>query len=111
MRSSPSTISPPAAVSASRTFSTITGHHSWCATSSPKPASSQTCSRAPAPLSTSLYGASKLACEGFIAAYADGFGLNATVYRFVSILGPAYWHGHVRDFVDQLIEHPDHLHI
>ncbi len=66
---------------------------------------------APFPVQTSLYGASKLACEGFIAAYAEGFGLNATVYRFVSILGQAYWHGHVRDFVDQLIEHPDHLHI
>ena len=66
---------------------------------------------APFPVQTSLYGASKLACEGFIAAYAEGFGINATVYRFVSILGRAYWHGHVRDFVDQLIEHPDHLHI
>ncbi|HMF03351.1 MAG TPA: NAD-dependent epimerase/dehydratase family protein [Acidimicrobiia bacterium] len=66
---------------------------------------------APFPVQTSLYGASKLACEGFVAAYTEGFGINATVYRFVSILGRAYWHGHVRDFVDQLIEHPDHLHI
>jgi UDP-glucose 4-epimerase len=66
---------------------------------------------APFPVQTSLYGASKLACEGFIAAYAEGFGVHASVYRFVSILGQAYWHGHVRDFVDQLLEHPDHLHI
>ena len=66
---------------------------------------------APFPVQTSLYGASKLGCEGFIAAYAEGFGVNATVYRFVSILGRAYWHGHVRDFVDQLVDHPDHLHI
>ena len=66
---------------------------------------------APFPVQTSLYGASKLAGEAFIAAYADGFGVNATVYRFVSILGRAYWHGHVRDFVDQLTEHADYLHI
>ena len=66
---------------------------------------------APFPVQTSLYGASKLAAEGFIAAYAEGFGLDATVYRFVSILGRAYSHGHVRDFVDQLVAHPDHLHI
>jgi UDP-glucose 4-epimerase len=66
---------------------------------------------APFPVQTSLYGASKLAGEGFIAAYAEGFGVNATVYRFVSILGCAYSHGHVRDFVDQLLAHPDHLHI
>src|SRR5262249_16730206 len=39
---------------------------------------------APFPRQTSLYGASKAAAEGFIAAYAEGFGLNATVYRFVS---------------------------
>jgi UDP-glucose 4-epimerase len=66
---------------------------------------------APFPRQTSLYGASKLAAEGFIAAYVEGYGLNATVYRFVSILGHAYAHGHVRDFVDQLVAHPDELHI
>jgi UDP-glucose 4-epimerase len=66
---------------------------------------------APFPRQTSLYGASKLAAEGLIAAYVEGYGLNATVYRFVSILGRAYSHGHVRDFVAQLLAHPEHLHI
>jgi UDP-glucose 4-epimerase len=66
---------------------------------------------APFPRQTSLYGASKLAAEGFIAAYVEGYGLNATIYRFVSILGRGYAHGHVRDFVDQLVEHPGELHI
>jgi UDP-glucose 4-epimerase len=66
---------------------------------------------APFPRQTSLYGASKIAAEGFIAAYVEGYGLNATVYRFVSILGRAYAHGHVRDFVDQLVAHPGELHI
>ena len=53
---------------------------------------------APMPRQTSLYGASKLAAEGFIAAYAEGFGLRARICRFVSILGPRYSHGHVFDF-------------
>src|SRR6266511_2814737 len=42
----------------------------------------------------------------------DAFrGADVTVYRFVSILGRAYAHGHVIDFVDQLVTHPDELHI
>lgn len=66
---------------------------------------------APFPQQTSLYGASKLAAEGYVAAYVEGYGLNATVYRFVSILGRDYSHGHVIDFVAQLVDHPDELHI
>src|SRR5262249_37413226 len=66
---------------------------------------------APFPCQTSLYGASKLAAEGFIAAYVEGFGISASVYRFVSVLGRHYTHGHVLDFVAQLLAHPDSLHI
>lgn len=54
------------------------------------------------PVQTSLYGASKLAAEGLVAAYAEGAGLSATVFRFVSIMGPRYTHGHVVDFLRQL---------
>jgi UDP-glucose 4-epimerase len=64
---------------------------------------------APFPVQTSLYGASKLAAEGLIAAYAEGFGIQAYVFRFVSILGERYTHGHVFDFYRQLLEHPDEL--
>jgi UDP-glucose 4-epimerase len=53
---------------------------------------------APFPLQTSLYGASKLAGEGMIGAYAHGFGFTGVVLRFVSILGERYTHGHVYDF-------------
>jgi UDP-glucose 4-epimerase len=60
---------------------------------------------------TSLYGASKLAAEGLIEAYAEGFGLRAWIFRFVSILGPRYSHGHVFDFFKQLREHPDELYV
>ncbi len=64
---------------------------------------------APFPIQTSLYGASKVACEGLIAAYAESFGIQAWIFRFVSILGPRYTHGHVYDFYKQLIKHPKKL--
>lgn len=57
---------------------------------------------APFPVQTSLYGASKLAGEGLISDYCAGFGIDAVVLRFVSILGPRYTHGHVFDFYRQL---------
>lgn len=66
---------------------------------------------APFPIQTSLYGASKLACEGLLAAYAEGFGYTAYIFRFVSILGERYTHGHVFDFCKKLKDDPNHLHI
>ena len=53
-------------------------------------------------MQTSLYGASKLAGEGLIAAYCEGFGFQGYIFRFVSILGERYTHGHVFDFYKQL---------
>jgi len=64
---------------------------------------------APFPIQTSLYGASKLAGEGLIAAYCEGFGFQAHIFRFVSILGDRYTHGHVFDFVGQLKRSPNRL--
>lgn len=61
------------------------------------------------PVQTSLYGASKLAGEGMIQAHAEGFGIHAYIFRFVSILGPRYTHGHVYDFYAQLQQHPEFL--
>ena len=52
----------------------------------------------PFPIQTSLYGASKVAWEGLIQAYCEGFGLEGYIFRFVSILGERYTHGHVFDF-------------
>lgn len=65
----------------------------------------------PFPVQTSLYGASKLAAEGLIQAYCEGFPVQGYIFRFVSILGERYTHGHVFDFLKQLRAHPDHLHI
>lgn len=66
---------------------------------------------APFPIQTSLYGSSKLAAEGLIEAYCEGFGFQAYIFRFVSILGERYSHGHVIDFYRQLRAHPDRLHV
>ena len=64
---------------------------------------------APFPLQTSLYAASKISAEAFIEAYCEGFDLQAYIFRFVSILGERYTHGHVFDFYKQLQVHPDYL--
>lgn len=64
---------------------------------------------APFPIQTSLYGASKLACEGLISAYCEGFGFSAHIFRFVSILGERYTHGHIYDFYNQLLGDPTRL--
>lgn len=66
---------------------------------------------APMPVQTSLYGASKLAGEGMISAYAEGYGMRARIFRFVSILGPRYTHGHIFDFYRQLMENPKTLRV
>jgi UDP-glucose 4-epimerase len=64
------------------------------------------------PIQTSLYGASKTAGEGLLAAYAEGGQIDeAYIFRFVSILGERYTHGHVFDFYKQLADHPDYLRV
>jgi UDP-glucose 4-epimerase len=66
---------------------------------------------APFPVQTSLYGASKLAGEALIQAYCEGFGFQGYIFRFVSILGERYTHGHVFDFYRKLRDNPDQLYI
>ena len=61
---------------------------------------------APFPIQTSLYGASKVAGEGLIGAYCAAFGLQAFIFRLVSILGERYTHGHIADFYRQLRRDP-----
>jgi len=63
----------------------------------------------PFPIQTSLYGASKAAGEGLISAYCEGFDFQAFIFRFVSILGERYTHGHVFDFYRKLKTDPSKL--
>ena len=60
----------------------------------------------PFPVQTSLYGASKLAGEGLIEAYCAGYGMQGYIFRFVSILGERYTHGHVFDFYRKVLSNP-----
>jgi len=66
---------------------------------------------APFPIQTSLYGASKLAGEGLIQAYCEGYDFQGYIFRFVSILGERYSHGHVFDFYRGLLQNPEELSI
>ena len=61
------------------------------------------------PVQTSLYSSSKVAGEGLISSYCEGYKFEGYIFRFVSILGERYTHGHIFDFYKQLLEHPDHL--
>lgn len=63
------------------------------------------------PIQTSLYGASKMAAEGLIQAYCEGFGFQSHIFRFVSIMGERYTHGHVYDFCRQVFKNPEKLHV
>jgi UDP-glucose 4-epimerase len=63
----------------------------------------------PFPIQTSLYAASKVAGEGLIQSYCEGYGFEGYIFRFVSILGERYTHGHVLDFYKQLLAHPGQL--
>ena len=66
---------------------------------------------APFPIQTSLYATSKVAGEGMIQSYCEGYGFQSWIFRFVSILGERYSHGHVYDFYQQLIKDPNNLRV
>jgi UDP-glucose 4-epimerase len=77
-----------------------------------EPAMIPTPELAPMPVQTSLYAASKVAGEAMISAMAEGGVLDEVyIFRFVSILGERYTHGHVYDFYKQLANHPERLNV
>jgi UDP-glucose 4-epimerase len=59
----------------------------------------------------SLYGASKLASEALLSAYAGCFGLHATIFRYANIIGPTMTHGVIFDFFEKLRATPDRLEV
>ncbi len=63
------------------------------------------------PVQTSLYGASKLASEGLIQSYCEGFNFHSWIFRFVGVLGERYNHGHLYDFYKKLKKNPKELEI
>jgi UDP-glucose 4-epimerase len=61
------------------------------------------------PIST--YGASKLACEGLIAAYCHMFELTGCAFRFANVVGPRQTHGVGYDFIRRLKADPTRLRV
>lgn len=57
-------------------------------------------------LPTSLYGASKAACENYIAAYTNYYDWSSYIFRFVSWTGERYTHGIVVDLMKKLKNNP-----
>lgn len=53
-------------------------------------------------LPISLYGASKLACEGLITAFCHNFDIQAWIYRFGNVVGKNGTHGAIVDFIKKL---------
>ncbi len=59
----------------------------------------------------SLYGASKLACESLLSAYAHTYGMQAIVFRMANVVGGRSGHGVVHDLVAKLLRNPKRLEI
>ena len=59
----------------------------------------------------SLYGASKLACEGLVSAYANSFDMQAWIFRFANIIGRRATHGVIIDFIAKLKNNSDEMEI
>jgi len=59
----------------------------------------------------SLYGASKLACEGLITAFCHLFSMQAWIFRFCNVVGPRATHGVIFDLINKLKRNPQELEI
>ncbi len=62
-------------------------------------------------LPQSLYGASKLASEGLVSAYAHCYGIRGFIFRFANIIGPTMTHGVIFDFFEKLRKNPRELEV
>jgi|YelNatPaOPRAMG01_1025707.scaffolds.fasta_scaffold01541_4 UDP-glucose 4-epimerase len=59
----------------------------------------------------SVYGASKLACEALIMAYASSYGFRALIYRLANVVGNRGKHGVIVDFIRKLRGNPNELEV
>lgn len=63
------------------------------------------------PVQTSLYGASKLACEAYAEAYTELAPLKFWAFRFANVVGERCRKGVIWDFVHKLLKNPYELEI
>ncbi|MDP7983000.1 MAG: NAD-dependent epimerase/dehydratase family protein [Conexivisphaerales archaeon] len=59
----------------------------------------------------SIYGATKLASEAMISAYANSYGFRAVILRLANIVGSRSRHGVIHDFIRKLRANPDALEV
>ena len=59
----------------------------------------------------SVYGASKLASEALVTAYAHSFNKNVVILRLANIVGPRSQHGVIHDFISKIKSNPHELEI
>lgn len=59
----------------------------------------------------SVYGASKLACEGMLSSYAASYGFDAVSLRLANAIGPGATHGVIFDLVEKLKRNPKSLEV
>ena len=53
-------------------------------------------------LPISIYGGTKLACEGLISSYCNNYGIKGTIVRFANVVGSRARHGVIWDFIQKL---------
>ncbi len=53
-------------------------------------------------LPISIYGGTKLACEGLISSYCNNYGIKGTIVRFANVVGSRARHGVIWDFIEKL---------
>jgi len=58
---------------------------------------------------TSLYGATKAACETYIHSYASYYGMKSYIFRFVSFIGERYTHGIIVDVLKKIKKNPKEI--
>lgn len=63
------------------------------------------------PVQTSLYGASKLACEAYVEAYTEFASIRFWAFRFANVIGERCRRGVIWDFVRKLLKNPSELEI
>jgi UDP-glucose 4-epimerase len=63
------------------------------------------------PVQTSLYGASKLACEAYAEAYTEFAPMRFWAFRFANVVGERCRRGVIWDFVHKLLKNPSELEV
>ena len=62
-------------------------------------------------LPISIYGGSKLACEGLVSSYCHTYGIKGTIVRFANVIGSRSRHGVIWDFIKKLEKNQKQLEI